>query len=73
MPYIRKNKDAFRMLLNKYELNTGVAMSNVLKVSVPTALKRIRDTKTFTVGEIDRIVTHGHVPKQEVWEALSQR
>lgn len=73
MPYVKQQKDAFRLVLNKYELNTGAALSKVLKVSIPTALKKIKDPKYFTVGEIDRIVTHGHVPKQEVWDALRQR
>ncbi len=70
MPYVRKNTDPMRRVLNAYELNTGRALAGVLGVSPVTALSRIKTPDDLTLGELRRMVSRGHVPIEEVRAAI---
>lgn len=70
MPRIKTRVDAFRRLLGAYELDSSPALARVLDCSRGTALRRIRQPDTLTVGELRRISTHGHVPVDELRAAL---
>ena len=70
MPYIKANTDTMRKLLNAYELNNGTALAAVLCVSRQTAYSRIKNPGSLSLDELRRLSTHGHIPIDELREAI---
>ena len=74
MPRLKKTEIPFSKmsrLLIGYGLNAP-ELSRVLKVSEPTARKRLSQPELFTLGDLDRINRFGHVPIEEIRMALVQ-
>lgn len=72
MPYIKKPDPPYaRMtrLLRGYGLN-GPKLAAVLQVSAPTGQKRLTCPDTLTLGDLDRINRFGHIPIEEIREAI---
>lgn len=73
MPYLKRNQPPpMQKLLGAYGLNTGEPLARVLGVSIPTALKRIKDPALLTVGDLELINRRGHVPIEEIREAIGR-
>lgn len=73
MPNIKKTRpfEKTRRLLLGYEL-TAPRLADVLGCSVPTARQRLEDPGSLTVAELARINRAGHIPIEEIREALLQ-
>lgn len=56
-------------LLKGYGL-TAPKLAEVLDVSPPTARQRLDDPSRLTLGDLDRINRFGHVPLDEIREAI---
>lgn len=56
-------------LLKGYGL-TAPKLAEVLSVSPPTARQRLDDPSRLTLGDLDRINRFGHVPLDEIREAI---
>lgn len=56
-------------LLKGYDFD-GPALAKVLGCSAPTALSKIRDPGRLTLKDLDAIRRHGHVPLEEIKDAL---
>lgn len=69
MPYIKKQPHKMTMLLRAYGLD-GVTLAAVLECCPNTALKRIKDPTTLTVGELGKISRRAHIPIEEIRGAL---
>ena len=71
MPYLKQEKPYAKMtrLLTGYGFN-GPSLAKVLKVSEPTARKRLNRPELLTLQDIDRISRFGHVPIEELREAI---
>ena len=72
MPTIRKPvqpHDKMRRLLIGYGLN-AVRLAAVLKVSEPTARKRLDRPELLTLSDLDRISRFGHIPIEEIRSAI---
>lgn len=72
MPYIKKREPPLTRLLNTYGFHHGEPLAKVLGCSIPTALKRIKDPKLLTIGELELINKRGHVPIEEIREAIGR-
>ena len=70
MPYLKRKDPELQLLLNKYKLDTGPALAKVLGVSPKTAYRRYTDVSTLTVGDLDKINRYGHVPIEEIRQAI---
>ena len=70
MPHLKDRTDPMRRLLNAYELNNCRRLGVVLGVSPATASRRIKDPGELTAAELRRLVTHGHIPIEEVRAAV---
>lgn len=74
MPYVKKPDPPFaRMtrLLKGYGLN-GPGMARVLGVSHPTGKRRLENPQELTIGDLDRLNRFGHIPLEELREAISR-
>ena len=72
MPYIKKPDPPYaRMtrLLRGYGLN-GPKLAQILGVTPPTGNKRLEQPVTLTIGDLDRINRLGHIPMEEIREAI---
>lgn len=71
MPYIKSytEVDKLRRLLKAYEF-TAPRLASIIGCSVATARRRINDPASFTAGELRQINKRGHVPLEEIREAL---
>lgn len=73
MPYIKSlttlRYARMKRLLQGYEL-TAPKLAKVLNVSYPTARQRLMDPSRLTLGELDRINRFGHIPMDEIREAI---
>lgn len=72
--YLKKKEPPFvsmQRLLLGYGLKAS-KLANVLQVSEPTAKKKLDDPKRFTLDDLDRINRFGHVPIEELREAVSR-
>ena len=58
-----------RRLLLSYELNAP-RLAAVLGCSVPTARHRINDPGSLTMAELSKINRFGHVPIEEIRDAV---
>ena len=63
-PFARMNR-----LLKGYDFN-GPSLAKVLGCSVPTALAKINDPGRLTLRDLDAIRRYGHIPLEEIKEAL---
>lgn len=70
MPYIKKETDKLRRLLNAYELNNGLRLSKILMCSPTTALRRIETPEDLTVRELRILAAQGHIPIEEIRSAI---
>lgn len=70
MPYTKQTRDGMLKLLGAYGLASGVKLAPVLGVSAQTAYRRIDHPEELTVGELRRLATHGHIPLEEVRNAV---
>lgn len=71
MPYVKSpERDEVLKLLGKYGIENGRALASVLMCSPSTAYNRMRSPEDFTVGELRRLARHGHIPIEEVRNAL---
>lgn len=70
MPYLKQKTDPLRRLLNAYELNNGDRLAAVIGVSPATAYKRLHRVEDFSVAELRRLNTRGHIPLDELRAAL---
>ena len=73
MPYLRNEKPFARMnrLLAGYKFN-GPKLAKVLNVSEPTAKKRLDNPALLTLEDLDRISRFGHVPIEELRDAIAR-
>ena len=74
MPYIKPKEPAFakmQRLLKGYGLS-GQKLAAVLECSAPTARARLESPQTLTLEDLDRINRRGHVPMEEIREAISR-
>lgn len=72
MPYLRQKEPPFTnmtRLLSGYGFN-GPKLAKVLRVSTPTAKKKLDDPKYLTLEDLDRISRFGHVPIEEIRQAI---
>ena len=72
MPYVPKKQPPFsRMarLLRGYGFN-GNNLCDILSVSPPTARAKIEDPTRLTLGDLDKLRRSGHIPWDEIKEAL---
>jgi len=72
MPYIKppaqRHARMARLLLG-YGLSAP-RLAVVLNVSAPTARERLNDPSRLTLGDLDRINRFGHIPLNEIREAI---
>ena len=74
MPYIKPHKAPFgamTRLLKGYGYD-GAALAKVLGCSAPTARKRISSPESLTLLELDRLNRYGHIPIEELREAITR-
>ena len=72
MPYIKSKDPPFarmQRLLKGYGFD-GPTLAAVLGCSKPTALSRIRNPETLTLAELAAINSRGHVPMEEIRDAI---
>lgn len=71
MPYVKSytETDKLRRLLKGYEF-TAPRLAATLGCSTATAQRRLSDPASFTVEELRRINKRGHIPLDEIREAL---
>jgi len=72
MPYIKKAEPPFvrvARLLKGYGLQ-GKALAAVLGCSPPTARSRLEKPETLTLAELAMISSRGHVPMDEIRDAI---
>ena len=71
MPYVKgyTEPDKLRRLLKGYEF-TAPRLASTLGCSTATAQRRLSDPASLTVEELRRINKRGHVPLEEIKEAL---
>lgn len=72
MPHVKPKAPPFsrmRRLLLGYGFN-GPRLARVLDVSEPTARKRLDNPELLTLQDLDRISRYGHVPIEEIREAI---
>lgn len=67
----QKDPPFFKMtkLLRGYGYS-GAKLAELLGVSKPTGSKRLTDPQTLTLGDLDRINRFGHIPIEEIREAI---
>lgn len=73
MPYIRPRDPPFvkvKRLLLGYGLD-ATRLADVLDCSYNTAAARLRDPQSLTLRELGTISRRGHVPIDEIREAIS--
>lgn len=70
VPYIRKKTLPLKMLLQSYGI-TGRKLSEILGVSPSTGAARMANTNTLTVEELHIISTKGHIPINEIRDAIT--
>lgn len=68
MPYKKDTTDPLTRTLKGYF--TTAELAELLNLSRTTAISRLKDPNTLTVGEIRRINTHGHVPIEKLREVI---
>ena len=74
MPYCKSADIPFarmRRLLKGYDLN-GSKLANVLGCSATTGKRKLDNPWTLTLEDIDRINKVGHIPIEELREAISR-
>ena len=74
MPYIKPKAEPWAKmtrLIRGYGITT-TALANILNVSQPTASRRINNPGTLTLEELYAINTKGHIPLEEIKEAISR-
>lgn len=74
MPYVKKPDPPYvkmTRLLKGYGLN-GTKLAEILGVSRPTAKARIDAPGKLTLGDLDRINRFGHIPIEELREAIQR-
>lgn len=73
MPYTKPlnppRHERMTRLLRGYGFNAP-KLAEVLNVSAPTARQRLEDPSRITLGDLDRINRFGHVPMEEIREAI---
>ena len=71
MPYKKISVPFIEMsrLLKGYDLDPP-ALANVLGCSTPTARRKLASPENLTLKDIRRIHMYGHVPIQEIREAI---
>lgn len=72
MPYLKQRAEPFqkmRKLLLGYEFN-GERLAQVLGCSRPTGCDRMKDPGKLTLNDLERIHRKGHVPIEELREAI---
>ena len=72
MPYLKKRPIPFRkmqMLLKAYGFN-GENLVPVLGYSPKTNRSRIQDPRLLTLGDLEKICKSGHIPMEEIREAI---
>lgn len=70
MPYLKKAAiDPMTKLLRSYGLN-GVGLADVLNACPTTGAKRMQNPGTLTLDEIRRLNSHGHIPIDEIRQAI---
>jgi len=71
MPYLKDDKpfaDVERLLRGRKL--TGSRLARVLGMSEQTARARLQCPGTFTLNELQKICAYGHVPAEEIREAV---
>jgi hypothetical protein len=58
-------------LLKGYGM-TAARLAEILNVSTPTARQRLAEPERLTLGDLDRINRKGHVPLEELREAIGR-
>lgn len=58
-------------LLKGYGL-TAAKLAEILEVSTPTARQRLAEPERLTLGDLDRINRAGHIPMEELREAITR-
>ena len=74
MPYLKPKAEPWKKLvrlLRGYGI-TGAALAGILEVSQPTAYRRLREPGSFTLDELYAVSVRGHVPMEEIREAVSR-
>ena len=73
MPYVKTDKPFAKMrrLLLGYEVD-AVALSEIIGCSYNTARTRIDNPERLTLSELDAINRKGHIPIEEIREAISR-
>lgn len=73
MPYTKPLTTApfarMTRLLKGYDMN-GVTLGRVLGCSAPTARGKIDNPERLTLGDLDKLRRVGHIPWDEIKEAL---
>ena len=73
MPHLKQNKIPFQdvsSLLRKYNICTGQQLSDVIYMSPFTARSRMKTPSDFSLTELRLIHRNGHVPLDELCEAI---
>ena len=74
MPYIKKKEPPFAKmgrLITGYGLNAP-RLAELLDVSRQTAKRRLENPETLTLQDLDRINRLGHVPIEEIRDAIQR-
>ena len=74
MPYVKKPDPPYvkmTRLLKGYGLN-GTKLAGLLGVSQPTGSRRLERPELLTLGDLDRINRFGHIPIEELREAIQR-
>ena len=72
MPYKKPKRipgEEFSRLLKGYDLNAP-ALAQILGCSIPTARKKLTEPGRFTLMDIARIHSHGHISIEELRNAI---
>lgn len=73
MPYKKEKADPPIVVKIKGYIGNGTDLARVLGVSVPTAIKKLKQPEHLTLGDLDKIHRFGHVPIEEIRAAIGAK
>ena len=73
MPYLKRQRDPIRALLQSYDIIDGTKLARVLGVSPKTGRARFDYPQTLTIADLRKISSFGHIPIEEIRAAITMR
>ena len=72
MPRVKEYQPPFAKLarlIRGYGYDS-VKLGRIIECSQPTAMKKMKNPEFFTLGELEKISRRGHIPIEEIREAI---